>query len=146
VALRDAACHQGIGFDLMLECFHYDGTDPEGALRRSKVVPELLAEQVGGRLTALIQAKHTDRFRMNRLAVTGTYTLQKADEFAAAIVVSGQGTLEWMNGETPDGGISLIGVTRGETLFLPAGLGAMTWSNAPDSEELLVVLCYPPLG
>jgi mannose-6-phosphate isomerase len=146
VALRDAACHQGIGFDRMLECFHYDRSDLEGALRRSKVIPERLEEQKGGVLTALIQAKHTDRFRMNRLAVTGAYTLEKPDEFAAAIVVSGQGTLEWANGEAHDGGSRQIAVTRGETLFLPASLGAMTWRNAPDSEELLIVLCYPPLG
>ncbi|TNJ66640.1 mannose-6-phosphate isomerase [Paenibacillus hemerocallicola] len=146
VPLRDAACHQGIGFDRMLECFHYDRSDLEGALRRSKVMPEILAEHDGGRLTALIQAKHTDRFRMNRLAVSGTYTLEKPDEFTAAIVVSGKGTLEWANEDAHNGGIGRIEVKRGETLFLPAGLRAMTWSNAPDSEELIIVLCYPPHG
>lgn len=145
VALRDTACHQGIGFDRMLDCFHYDMYDLEGALRRTKVMPEMLAEQDGGRLTALIQAKHTDRFRMNRLTVVSSFMLEKPDEFAVAIVVSGHGTLEWVSGEVPSGGSGRIGVTRGETLLLPAGLESTTWSNAPDSKELLIVLCYPPL-
>ncbi|WP_127583085.1 class I mannose-6-phosphate isomerase [Paenibacillus koleovorans] len=141
VALRDAACHQGIGFDRMLECFHYEMSDLAGALERSKVVPEMLEEQAGGRLTALIQAKHTDRFRMNRLAVNGQYTLEKPGEFAAAIVVSGSGTLAY----GADGAES-VSLKQGETLFLPAGLESMTWANGPDSDELLIVLCYPPLA
>lgn len=143
VTLKDEACHQGIGFDRMLECFHYERSDLSGALRRSKIVPETLDERDGGRLTALVQTKHTDRFRMNRLAVSGAYTLAKPDEFAVAIIVAGQGTLEWASGEAGGDGSRRIGLTRGETLFLPAGLASMTWSSAPDSGELLVVLCYP---
>lgn len=137
VKLQDKACHQGIGFDRMLECFHYESTDMEGALRRSKVEPEVAAEQEGGRETSLIQAKHTDRFRMNRLNVSGSYHYKKQDEFAAAIIVSGTGRLR--HGEGAE-----LSLHQSETLFLPAGLERMTWTNSDSSTELVVVLCYPP--
>jgi mannose-6-phosphate isomerase len=137
VKLQDKACHQGIGFDRMLECFHYESADMEGALRRSKVEPEVAAEQEGGQETSLIQAKHTDRFRMNRLNVTGRYLYEKQDEFAAAIIVSGTGCLRYGNGAE-------LVLHQGETLFLPAGLERMTWTNSDSSTELVIVLCYPP--
>ncbi|MDF2669485.1 MAG: RmlC-like protein [Paenibacillus sp.] len=137
VSLKDQACHQGIGFERMLQCFHYEATDLDGALHRSKVQPEIAQVQQGGTLTNLIQAQHTDRFRLSRLNVTGDYVLEKTDEFAAAIIVSGQGLLEYAN----QGALAL---QQGDTLFLPAGLDLMTWKNTNPSEDLVVVLCFPP--
>lgn len=136
VALRDQACHQGIGFDRMLQCFHYESTDMEGALQRWKVEPEVSAESEGGYETSLIQACHTDRFRMSRLNVAGVYEYAKQDQFVTAIIVSGTGTLTYEEG--------IMELTQGETLFIPAGLESMTWNRGESSEELVVVLCYPP--
>lgn len=138
VKLQDKACHQGIGFERMLDCFHYEPTDLEGALRRSKVEPEVLAEQTGGQEIALIQPKHTERFRMNRLRVTGTYAYEKRDSFAVAIIAAGSGRLAY--------GEASLDVKQGNTLFLPAGLERMSWirEGASPDAELVVVLCHPP--
>jgi mannose-6-phosphate isomerase len=137
VQLKDQACHQGIGFDRMLQCFHYEATDLDGALRRSMVEPELVQEKQGGKETSLIQAKNTDRFRLSRLNITGEYPFEKQDEFAAAIIVAGAGQLLY-------GDHCEVELKQGETLFLPAGLGSMTWKKNIAEQELVIVLCYPP--
>ncbi|RKN84889.1 class I mannose-6-phosphate isomerase [Paenibacillus ginsengarvi] len=136
VRLPDRACHQGIGFDRMLDCFHYEAACLTDTLFRTKIVPEVADHQDGGTETFLIQPKHTERFRMNRLQVTGQYEMAKQDEFAVAIVVAGSGTLLFASGEAALG--------TGDTLFLPAGLRHMTWRANDPREALVVVLCYPP--
>ncbi|MGG1519371.1 type I phosphomannose isomerase catalytic subunit [Paenibacillus oryzisoli] len=131
----DQACHQGLGFDAMLECFHYEAHTLEEIKARWHIAPDLVHETTGGSLTSLIKESDTDRFRMDRLTVVSDYTMEPSGTFAIAIVVEGTGVVRWASGE--------LGVARGDTFFLPAALPALNWKCA-DGEPLQVILCYPP--
>lgn len=140
--LADEACHQGLGFDKMLEAFHYDALDAEAAMRRWKIKPKLINENGQGKEECLIGTAHTDRFRMHRLFVTGSYPVSAKPSFCIAIVVSGAGSLSYSDGN--------VALKQGDMLFLPAGLKEHTWTvseavRTQDTKPLQVVLCEPPL-
>jgi len=134
-AVPDQACHQGLGFETMLECFHYDTYSLEQIKSRWHIQPRLLDETPGGSLTALIQETDTDRFSMNRLTVEAEYRPALNGTFAIAIVIQGTGRLVWENGA--------VEVKQGSTFFLPAALSDMKWIREGE-QALQIVLCYPP--
>jgi len=135
--LPDLACHQGVGFDRMMDCFHYEAHSYEETLARWKKIPEVIHETSGGRLVRLIGHGDTDRFRVHRLDVASEWMQIKEHAFMAAIVVSGSGKLVWANQE--------MNVRKADELFLPASLCEFSWINtAPSEGDLQVVLCMPP--
>lgn len=134
-AVPDQACHQGLGFEDMLRCFHYDAYSLEQIKSKWYIPPTPLAETAGGRLTPLIKETDTDRFRMNRLTVTTEFDAELDGTFSIAIVLQGRGRLRWQSGETA--------VAQGNTFLLPASMSAATWVN-DGSEPLQVIVCHPP--
>lgn len=135
--IPDSACHQGLGFDVMLECFHYDNYTLEQIKERWYMEPAVLHETSGGQLLSLIKPTDTDRFSMNRLTVTSDYELDHEGGFAIAVVVDGQGSI------VTDSGV--FGVKQGDNLFLPASMPVMRWTSE-GNDPLQVILCYPPMN
>ncbi|BFT70894.1 type I phosphomannose isomerase catalytic subunit [Paenibacillus sp. P36] len=133
----DQACHQGLGFDEMLNCFHYDNHSLEQIKNKWYKQPSVLQETDGGCLSALIQASDTDRFTMDRLNVNGTFTNELNGPFAIAIVTQGKGTLSY------ESWMSVI--DQGDTFFIPASMSTMKWVSEGDS-PLQVIFCYPPIS
>ncbi|MEK8128706.1 type I phosphomannose isomerase catalytic subunit [Paenibacillus filicis] len=131
----DQACHQGLGFDEMLNCFHYDTHTLEQVKDRWCKQPAVLEQSAGGLLTALIKNTDTDRFSMNRLTVDTEYSMKGNGTFVIAIVLKGSGTLTGETGETKVG--------QGDTFFLPASMTELKWARQGE-EPLQVILCYPP--
>lgn len=134
-AISDVACHQGLGFDAMFDCFHYDCYTIEELKRKFVLKPNVLEEIDDAKITSLISSKDTDRFRMNQWVVESAYDHQASGEFSIVIVVEGAGTLEW------DGG--LFEVNQGSTFFLPASLAGTRWT-CTGGKSLRIVQCYPP--
>ena len=133
--LPDSFCHQGAGFERMLDCFHYDPCTRQEIKDRWLLAPAIISSGPGGMETALISPEQSAYFSMIRLDVTGTYRQRSITSgMAVAVVLSGQGTLAW------DGGRMDIG--RADELFLPAGIQDMEWRSGGDT--LAVVLCRPP--
>lgn len=133
--IPDAACHQGIGFDLMLECFHYETYSYEQTLHKWKKSPRILYRTEGGTEWTLIGTEDTSRFSMHRLNVRTTFSTQARDHFRIAIVVRGTGVLRWSDND--------LTIRSSDRLFIPAGVGTINWRNTGD-EELEIVLCFPP--
>jgi mannose-6-phosphate isomerase len=131
----DLACHQGIGFDRMLDCFHYEFYSYEDARSRWKKTPVLLAENGGGKEYILIGKDSTDRFRMHTIEVNGDFVVQSSEGFGIAIVIAGAGTVAWADGK--------MDINQSDEIFIPAGVNALSWSS-DGSGTLKVVLCYPP--
>jgi len=131
----DQACHQGLGFEEMLECFHYDTYSLEQIKSKWYIQPSLLHANAGGSMTALIKESDTDRFSMNQLTVESQYRIENNGIFAIAIVIQGIGKLEWESGE--------MEIKQGNTFFLPASMSSMKWMSTGE-HSLQVVLCYPP--
>lgn len=134
--IGDHACHQGIGFEAMFDCFHYDGYTVDELKSRFKLDPTVLHQSEEARLESLVSEKDTDTFRMNELSVYRTFHDHHAEGvFSVVIIVEGKGTLTWANGE--------MNVQQGVTLFLPAMLESFTWTRVGD-KPLRVVRCFPP--
>lgn len=131
----DQACHQGLGFEQMLECFHYDAFTLDQIKSKWYIEPQTKQVQEGGQLTALIKPSDTDRFHMDVLTVSSNYKLDNEGSFAIAIIVQGEGKIISESGETD--------ISLGNTFLLPSSMPAMRWVNQ-GNEPLKVILCYPP--
>ncbi|MHA6484944.1 type I phosphomannose isomerase catalytic subunit [Paenibacillus sp. strain BS8-2] len=136
LAVPDIACHQGLGFEAMLDCFRYEPLDLPNTLTTFKKQPQLLRQTAGGKETCLIGADDTDRFAMSLLEISGTYVIRQENAFSIAIVVQGAGELIWEDAR--------MNVMQGDQLFLPAGVDTATWVRAGEHSELKVIVCYPP--
>ncbi|MCD1259898.1 class I mannose-6-phosphate isomerase [Paenibacillus athensensis] len=136
VEVPDRACHQGLGFDEMLACFHYECYTLEELRDRFVLQPQLLMEAEGGNAFALIERDQTDRFRMHRLRIGRRLSYPTGGSFAIAIVMTGRGQVVWPGGTQK--------VAQGDTFFIPAALAELTWVCQEEASRLEVVYCLPP--
>jgi mannose-6-phosphate isomerase len=133
--LPDEQCHQGIGFERIFDCFHYNGYSREETLRRWRISPQILQEGDGFRLTELVGGGHTDKFGLQRLEITTGLECRSNDVFSILVVLSGSGRIMESYGETPLHQASLI--------FLPARLDSFRIESQPE-QPLVLLRCYPP--
>lgn len=133
--LPDSFCHQGAGFEKMLDCFHYDTYTREEILSKWHLKPTILETQEGGVRTSLISSEYSPYFSMEKLEVTETFRSKEESALRVAVVLSGQGKLLWDNHE--------MAIKQADELFLPAGLKDILWQSENKS-KLEVVICHPP--
>ena len=133
--LPDIACHQGAGFEKLMDGFHYDAFDYEETMNRWRLQPEVIQDTGSGKEVELIGSSHTDRFRMHRLDIDLEFKTDSFQGFAIAIVVAGEGSLTWDGGE--------MEIKQSNQLFVPASVGDLLWRSASNT-RLAVVLCFPP--
>ncbi|HOU10082.1 MAG TPA: class I mannose-6-phosphate isomerase [Clostridiales bacterium] len=129
--LPDFLCHQGIGFDKMFECFHYEGHTFEQLLEAFKPEPRLAERSEEMAQYALITEKETPCFALNALIVSGQCSRETFSRPGALAVTRGRGTV--------DG----IAIRAGDSLFVPAGAGTYT-VRADTGETLELLECLPP--
>jgi mannose-6-phosphate isomerase len=134
-SIPDLACHQGLGFEKMLEAFHYETFSLEETMQKWKKQQSVKVKEAGGTEYVLISSEHTDRFRMNLLEISKEFVLRTTGSFCIAIVLSGSGKIKYSGNEQE--------IKQSEELFLPAGLEEVIWENK-GSDLMKVILCYPP--
>jgi mannose-6-phosphate isomerase len=132
----DTSCHQGIGFDKMFDCFHYDGYNQDEVIKRWNLKPRLLTKESGGSESALIAYDNTPKFAMNLIEVEKSMTLEKNGSFSIIIVLFGKGRISWKEGS--------MEINQGEQVFLPFEFQDAELINS-NNKTLSVIRCFPPV-
>jgi len=117
--------HQGIGFERMFECFHYNAQTLGELFASARMEPKELSPGY----EELISYGDTPCFCLRRMNVTGTRTQPAGDLPYTLAVTKGEGAV---NG---------IAVRQGDCLFVSAG--QETYSIEGEMELLQ---CLPPRG
>jgi mannose-6-phosphate isomerase len=133
--LPDMLCHQGVGFEKMLECFNYEGLSREETLNRWYKTPSLIRKESGGEELFLIGDKDTKCFSMKKFTIKDTFEVIDNPSFRVIIVLSGDGKLVYKEGE--------VHLSQGDMFFLPYGVDEITYKNSGDC-SLEIIGCYPP--
>ena len=128
--------HQGIGYEKMYECFHYDGYSLEELLAKTKIPSEITSRSAGHTLFSLLNREHIRRFGLDRLLVTEACELPPQTTFQTAVVLSGSGSL--VHGDEE------IEIGKSNELFLPASRLPSRWVS-DGTEPLEVLICKPPV-
>lgn len=101
--IADVMCHQGIGFDNMMDCFNYGAAD----VSKYRLIP-----RENGSETVLIDHSDTDCFKLSELNIKDEETLEPEDTFYGLYILSGAGRI------TEDGDVTEI--KTGDQLFVSA--------------------------
>ncbi len=96
--IHENQCHQGVGYEKMLDCFHYDGEPLEDTLARWRSEPVNLSSEDGGSVDSLIDERQTKLFSMRRVTVSGSLALEAPGRMSILMVLSGSGAIG-MDGE-----------------------------------------------
>ena len=115
--------HQGLGFEKMFECFHYNAQTLDELLQSVRMEPRELAPGY----EELISYEDTPCFCLRRMQIDGVRQQEAAALPYTLAVTRGEGTV---NG---------IAVKQGDCLFVSAGQGAYEITG-----EMEVLQCLPP--
>ena len=129
LAIADSACHQGIGFEKMFDCFTYDGLSLEETLARYKVEPQK-EEKEGYSVEHIIYPGITDMFALDLITVTSEAVLP-VTAFHGLYVMQGKGSL---NGEC---------LSACDHFFVPEACEAIKITAKADS-PLKILRFYGP--
>jgi mannose-6-phosphate isomerase len=121
--LPEKMIHQGVGFDRMFECFHYETTSLAALLQTCKLMPKPLAPNY----EALITYEDTPCFALRRRTIDGRAQAGGLSSPHALVVTRGSGTV--------DG----IPVRQGGSLFVSGGHGGYEITGKMELLE-----CLPP--
>lgn len=113
--IDDYLCHQGIGFDKMFECFHYEGYTREETLKKWKIKSELLLDNALNTEKELIGYKSTPYFRMTMVEIHSEVEFNSNGIFSGLYVISGEGFIETAQGNDM--------LQKSDQWFIPANLG-----------------------
>lgn len=107
--ISEQACHYGIGFDKMFECFEYNALNPQKANR----APIVIEKNKDFTLYDVIGYSDSDFFSLKKLELNGKYSLDLDGTYCGIYVLSGDGKFVSEESETD--------VKFGEQYFVPAG-------------------------
>ena len=131
--ISDELIHQGLGEEMMLECFHYDFYSYEEAISKWKINPQVIDNSETYNLKSIFNEIHTNCFGLRELDLDGDYTIKGNGGFYVAVIYSGEGEI-FCNGETFD-------FKQGDEIFLSAAIDEVTFKSDVKSR---ILLCYPP--
>ena len=121
--IDDRMCHQGLGFERMFECFHYDGQTEQATRERWSIPSRLLAATDGGSVSQLIGPPETDYFQLNELRVSGSLRIEGTGAFSGLYILEGEGDLA--------AGGRHSRVAQAQQYFVPAACASFTLTADP---------------
>ncbi|ABX41043.1 type I phosphomannose isomerase catalytic subunit [Lachnoclostridium phytofermentans] len=133
--INDYMCHQGLGFEKMLDCFNYD-TFTEEEVRMKWLIPSNIVDiQEGGTITSLIDYDSTEHFKMNQIEVNTKVVLNLDKVFSGLYILDSEG-------EMISNGVSQE-IHKGDQYFIPAPTGKIEFINK-GKETLKVMQFFGP--
>lgn len=131
----DSMCHQGLGFDKMLECFHYHGYSKKDTMDRWFLKSERIEEQTGGSITSIIRYEDTELFKMNFVEIKAKLRLNIDPIFSCMYILSGNGCMEIDS--------QRIQLSPGNQFFIPAQVGQICFESY-SQKPLQMIHCFGP--
>ncbi|MFI3226569.1 MAG: type I phosphomannose isomerase catalytic subunit [Clostridia bacterium] len=130
--IHENQCHQGLGHDLMLDCFHYTGESFEDTKAKWMSSPVKLIDTEDTEMVSLIDDRFTDLFTMRQIKTKGTVALEATGQMKTWIVLNGKGSIK-----TP---VEEISIEQGNFLLIPASVTDVTLTADGD---ITIVECLP---
>lgn len=134
--ISDQACHYGIGFDKMFDCFEYPSEKSESA-EELKLSSKITEKTDGFCVSEVVGYRDTDCFRLRRLEIGGEYTLNLCGSFCGLYILDGQGELVFDKGRLP--------VSKAEQYFVPAKVGKIKFISSPQYPLTILVSNGPKI-
>ena len=127
--ISDMACHYGIGFDKMFECFEYIPLDPLKANRKPIVIEK------NGNYTVydVIGYSDSDFFSLKKVELDGEFTLSLGGVYCGIYVLSGQGAFVTEQ--------SVTEVNSAQQFFVPANVGKL---KIKSKEKMTLLISNGP--
>ncbi len=129
--ISDQACHYGIGFDKMFECFEYTPLDPQTVNRPHVIIDE----NADYRLYDIIGYNDTEFFSLKKLELNGEYTLNLEGTYCGIYILFGEGTFI--------SEAEFLTVKSAEQYFIPAEAKAIT-IKARANKPMTVLISNGP--
>ena len=133
-SVADEMCHQGLGFDKMFDCFHYEGLSRDTVRAKWFLQRGVLRQDENGSVAQLVGYGDTPFFAMRELRVQRALAVEN-DTFSGIYVLEGRGALA-------SGGRELELRAPGQ-YFVPAGTGGFTLRAEPGA-PLRALQCFGP--
>lgn len=99
--VADYMCHQGLGFDTMFECFHYDGISKALAEQSFMIPRKEVASNEGYTCYEVVGYDQTNCFKLLRYEIKEQATIINENVASGLVVFSGKGKLLCDGTETP---------------------------------------------
>ena len=128
--LVDDMIHNGIGFDRMFDCFHYENAENNPDIRKQGVV---LHSDQNYQLTSLISYNDTYAFGLQKINITGKCRLGSIGRISLLVVLEGEGCVETSYGK--------LEAKQADSFLIPVGCGDAILST--DS-NMQILNCMPP--
>ena len=132
--VADFLCHQGLGFDKMMDVFHYDDLSREEIRKKGFLKPRVTSLP-GGSVKTLVGYERIPYFQLNEIQTDSSMTVSGSESFSGLYVLEGSGSLAC-------GGRS-IPLQKTAQFFVPAGCGKMEL-KASQGERLKILQFFGP--
>ncbi len=123
--ISDFQCHQGLGFEKMMDCFDFTGFSQAEAEALWCIKPTGTATEAYA-LQEIIGYRNTPMFKLEKIEVYRSYTIPESPVFSGIYILDGEGSL------------NRRAVSKGEQFFLPATCDEITVQNSGNSPMTLL--------
>ncbi len=110
--IHENQCHQGVGYEKMLDCFHYDGDDFQETCNKWKITPNTFHNDENGTISSFVDDRYTDLFTMNLIEVKKELPTNQSNQLKIWVIWKGHGEFITGNDKFP--------LKQGQFYLLPA--------------------------
>lgn len=116
--ISDEQCHQGAGFEKMLDVFEYKGRSKEETHDDIFLSPRIVEEEKAISIEELVSYSDTPYFRMERVDVRGKSSRERNKQCSVIYILNG------------DGRINDVDVKAHSRFFVPAAIESLSLSGS----------------
>lgn len=110
--ISDQACHLGIGFENMFDCFDYSGFSEEEIIKKTYIKSKCLEKTDQYLIEEIIGYEDSTCFRLDKITIFDSFFVGCQETFSGLYVISGQGMLITKTGKKK--------IEKGDQFFVPA--------------------------
>ncbi|MGD1823639.1 MAG: type I phosphomannose isomerase catalytic subunit [Pleomorphochaeta sp.] len=127
--IADSMCHQGLGFNNMFKCFHYNGLSLDKTLNKYLISKKTINKTTSCKYESYIDYNETKMFSLYGLTIhNDTYTLKLNNVFSGIFILEGSATMKCGNSEYT--------IKKADEFFLPKNCKSLTFTTN-DNFKLL---------
>ena len=132
--VADSLCHQGLGFETMLDVFHYDNLTREAIYQKGFQKPKVVSVP-GGSITTLIGYDRIPFFQLQEIRTDSSIAVPVTKVFSGLYILEGSGELIC--------GDKNIALEKTAQFFVPADSPDMQFCARP-AEKLRILRFFGP--
>lgn len=129
--IDDKQCHQGLGFDRMFDCFHFENSTLASILNKYQMKPKT-AQVDNNTISQIVTYKNTPCFTITKIDVKDSFALDSSNSYQCLFIIEGSGVIKNTHEEIKVVPYDQVFISANEQISISGNIKALVFTGPKD--------------